>query len=141
MMRKVITICLLCMIAIMTSAQEKKPFHCELYNEEYKVYFVLNLYEKNVIVPGQEVFGELDGFLGSKQCTQVWAIASSKINSDNNAEIVLINNYGSEDLVATLTYNKDNTYTYKFKEGSTLKFPVNRKWQKIPKKLVFNKKE
>lgn len=141
MMRKVITICLLCMIAIMTSAQEKKPFHCELYNEEYKVYFVLNLYEKNVIVPGQEVFGELDGFLGSKQCTQVWAIASSKINSDNNAEIVLINNFGSEDLVATLTHNKDNTYTYEFKEGSTLKFPVNRKWQKIPKKLVFKKKE
>ena len=140
-MRKALLISLLYMISIMAFAQGRKPFHCDLYNEEYKVYFVLNFYEQNIIVPGQEILGELDGYLGSKQCNQIWAITSCKIKNDNIAEIVLINNYGSEDLVATLTCNKDNTYTYEYKEGSTLKFPVNRKWQKIPKKLVFKIKE
>ncbi len=136
-MRKAFTISLLCMITICAMAQEKRAFKCNLYNDEYKIYFVLNLYEKNVMVPGQEVFGELDGYLGSKQCSQVWAVSASKIKKENVAEITLINNYGSEDLIATLTYNKDNTYTYQHIEGSTLKFPVNRKWQKIPKKLIF----
>ena len=140
-MSKAFTISLLCMIAIMSYAQEQRIFQCNLYNNEHKVYFVLNLYEKNITIPGQEIFGEVDGYLGSKQCTQVWAVTSSTIQKNNVAEITLINNYGSEDLIATLTLNSDGTYTYQHKEGSTLKFPVNGKWHKIPKKILLLKKD
>jgi hypothetical protein len=57
------------------------------------------------------------------------------------AKISIINDYGSEDLTATLTYEKDGSYVLKQEQGSTIKIAVNKKWVKIPSKLVFRKKE
>ena len=91
-------------------------------------------------MPGQEVFGEMDGYVGSTQTTHVWAIVSSTVEG-NTATLDLVNNYGSEDFQATLTHEKDGSYTWKHQGGSTLKFPVDRKWQKIPTKVVFTRKE
>ena len=47
----------------------------------------------------------------------------------------LINDYGSEDLTATLTRKNDSIYILKQESGSTLKVPKNSKWQKLPKVL------
>ena len=49
----------------------------------------------------------------------------------------MINDYGSEDLTATLTVENDSLYVLKQVEGSTLKVPKDGKWQKLPSKLVF----
>ena len=107
-------------------------------NEELKIFMVLNLVEKNIEVPGQEVFGEMDGYIGSTETTHVWAIVSSQVEG-KTATLDVINNYGSEDLQATFTREKDGSYTWKHQEGSTLKFPVDRKWYKIPGKVTFKK--
>ena len=57
------------------------------------------------------------------------------------AYLVIINDYGSEDLEAKLTFNPhDGTYTLERTEGSTIKIVVNRQWVKIPKKLVFKRR-
>jgi hypothetical protein len=136
-MRKILFILLLSFYFV--SSQAQKPFEGYLYNDEYKIYLQINLYDKDILVPGQEVFGNLDGYLGSKQCNQVWAITSSKVTSDKTATISLINNYGSEDLTATLTCDNDSSFTYRQTDGSTLKFPVHSKWQNIPKNLKFKK--
>ena len=121
-------------------AQVDSTFVGKFENEEYKIFLQLNLEEKNIIVPGQEVFGEMDGYVGSTQTTHVWAIVSSTVEG-NTATLDLVNNYGSEDFQATLTHEKDGSYTWKHQGGSTLKFPVDRKWQKIPTKVVFTRKE
>lgn len=52
----------------------------------------------------------------------------------------MVNDYGSEDLQATLTKNNDGTYTLKQIEGSTIKIARNRKWVKMPKTLIFTRK-
>jgi len=117
----------------------QKPFVGRFYNEEYHIYLDINFNDKNVIVPNQEVFGELDGYIGSTLCTTVWPITSSEITG-TNARMEVINNYGSEDFEAILKMTDANTISYVHKGGSTLKFPVNRKWQKIPSKLIFKKK-
>jgi hypothetical protein len=78
--------------------------------------------------------------MGSKQCAHVWAITVAKILSPTEAEVTLINNYGSEDLTAKIIRLADGTYEYRFIDGSTLKFPVKNKWQKIPKTVKLKRK-
>ena len=104
-----------------------------------KIYITMNLYDKNVDVPGQAVLGKVDGFIASKQSTGKWIIVSSQIKSKNEAEIEVINDYGSEDFTAVIKRNSDGTYSYTKKGGSTLKFAVRGKWQKIPGSLEFVK--
>ena len=53
----------------------------------------------------------------------------------------LINDYGSEDLTATLTQKNDSIYILKQESGSTLKVPKNSKWQKIPKTLEMKRRK
>lgn len=116
-----------------------KTFIGEYRNDELKIFLRINLIDKNVQVPKQDILGEIDGYIGSTQCDHVWPIVDSEVNS-NTAQLQLINNFGSEDFTATLTDNGDGTVTLKHIQGSTFKFPVNRKWQKIPKTVVFHKK-
>lgn len=122
-------------------AQQSKfqPFEGVIVNSEYKIYIKMNFYNNNIVVPNQELFGDLPGFLGDSIDLRKWLFTSAKIKK-NIAKIAIINDYGSEDLIATLTLNKDSTYTLTQIEGSKLKIARNRKWQKLPKELVFVRK-
>lgn len=122
------------------STQKSKPFKAYLENDEYKIYLRLNLYDKNIKVAGQDIYGELDGFIGSKQSSNVWLITSSEVKGDRTAEIEVINDFGSEDFTATLRVNADGTYTLKKHGGSTLKFAVRGKWQKLPGTIELKRK-
>jgi hypothetical protein len=51
----------------------------------------------------------------------------------------MVNDYGSEDLEATLTRQNDSIYVLKQGKGSTLKVPNNSKWQKLPPILTFKR--
>lgn len=137
-MKKIITFAYFIMNSIIMIAQQ--PFEGRYYNDEYNIFIDINFYDKNVIVPNQEVFGDLDGYIGSTLCNTVWPITSSTIIK-NSAKISVINNYGSEDFKASLSLIDSNSLAYEHKGGSTLKFPVNKKWQKIPSKIVFKRKE
>lgn len=118
------------------AAQNDKVFHTYIYNDEFKVYMDINLYENNVIVPNQELFGETPGYFGAKRDERKWLITSAKIDGKNSATLEIVNDYGSEDLTATLTYNpEDGSYVLKQKSGSRIKIVVNRKWVKIPTEL------
>lgn len=115
-------------------------FKGKIFNEEYKVWIEMNFTEKNILVPQQEIFGEVPGYIGSEKDSRKWMIVESEIQ-DKTATLSIINDYGSEDLQATLIATTDSTYTLTQKEGSTIKFAVNRKWQKLPKQLIFKKKK
>jgi len=128
---------MLCATNIMAQSNESEPFKGTFANDEYQVYITINFYDNDIIVPKQEIFGELPGYFGSKRDGRKWLITDAEITGPNTAELSIINDYGSEDLTATLTKNDDGTYTLKQKEGSTIKIAVNRKWVKIPKKLVL----
>lgn len=133
---------LLAMGSILVGAAQNvnsnQVFHTYIYNDEYKVYMDVNLYEANISVPGQDVFGTVPGFFGALRDSRKWLVTDAKIVGKNKAELEIINDYGSEDLTATLTYNpKDNTYVLKQTGGSRLKIVVNRKWLKIPTEIVL----
>ena len=139
-MNKLIAISLLCLTAICVKAQSKnEPFRAYLYNNEYNVFLRINFYEQDITVPGQDLFGQLPGYLGKKNNSFAWLITSAKINGDK-AKLQLINDYGSEDLTATLTRKNDSIYVLKQESGSTLKVPNKSKWLKLPKTLEFKRK-
>lgn len=126
------------LMAMSITALAQQPFVGKYYNDEYKVYLQIDFVNKNVIVPDQEIFGELDGYIGCTECTTVWPITSSTVHG-KSAHIEVVNNYGSEDFEASVKIVNDSTLVYEHKGGSTLKFPVNKKWHKIPTKLTFMK--
>lgn len=120
-------------------SEGQQPFKGYISNEEYQVYINMNFYENNIIVPDQEIFGELPGYFGAKRDSRKWLFTSAEMNNKNQATIVITNDYGSEDLIATLTCDNDSTYTLKQKEGSTMKIAVKGKWVKIPKMIKFKR--
>ena len=117
-----------------------KPFKGRFENSEYSVYLVLNLYDNDVKVPGQDLYGELPGYLGKRNNSFCWLITGSKVKSNTKATVELINEYGSEDLEATLTLQGDSLLTLRQGEGSDIKVPNKGKWQKLPSTLVFKRK-
>lgn len=139
-MRKTIFTLLAVLMPLLAAAQSHRPFDVTISNEEYKIYIRMNLHDKNLTVPGQSVLGEVDGYIASTQSRSTWIIISSEITGENTARIDVVNDYGSEDFTAEVKLNKDGTYSYKKLDGSTLKFAVKGKWQKIPGSLTFIRK-
>ena len=121
--------------------KDSTAFRAYLINNKYEVYLRINFYDQNIKIPGQELYGELPGFLGKKNNSFCWVITAAKINNDKTATLSLINDYGSEDLTATLTVENDSIYILKQEKGSTLKVPKNSKWQKLPKTLEFKRQK
>ena len=116
-------------------------FSGKIYNEDYKVWIEMNFVNKNISIPQQEeIFGDVPGYIGHETDPRKWIIVEASFQKEI-AKLSIINDYGSEDLEATLSLNRDSTFTLTQKEGSNIKFAVNRKWQKLPKQIIFKKKQ
>jgi hypothetical protein len=141
-MKKLIATSVLILMLLPAIAQEsKEPFRAYLINKEYKVNLRIDLYRQNITVPGQDLYGELPGYLWKQSNSFCWLITSAEVDdSGKTATLQLINDYGSEDLTATLKAENDSVYVLKQIEGSTLKVPNNGKWQKLPKTLEFRRR-
>lgn len=100
----------------------------------------IDFYSNSITVPGHELYGELPGYLGKRHNSYSWAITDCKLKNDHQADIMLINDTGSEDLTATLTVKNDTTYVLRQMKGSTLKVPNKGKWQKLPTEVTFIKR-
>lgn len=110
------------------------PFRAHLYNEEYKVAMHINFYEQDITIPGQELFGQMAGYMIRDGYTYCWLVVDAVVK-DNQASLLMSNDYGSEDLKAELTAQGDSLYILRHVSGATLKVPNNGKWQKLPKTL------
>ena len=135
------TIALWLTISAFAEQKDSTTFRAYLYNNTYDVYLRINFYDEDIKVPGQELYGTLPGFLGKKNNSFCWVITSAKIKDRKTATLNLINDYGSEDLTATLTRENDSIYVLKQVEGSTLKVPKDGKWQKLPKTLELKRRK
>lgn len=138
-MKKILSLAAAILLAANCHAQtDTTTFSGRIENKEYEVYIVMDFYKNNIIIPGQSILGEVSGFFGDLHDGRKWIFTSAAVKK-NTACLDITNDYGSEDLTATLTYNTDSTYTLEQKTGSTLKIARNRKWVKMPKRLVFKR--
>ena len=141
-MKKILFITLMSIMAIAANAQAaQQPFKGYFANEEYHVYMRIDLYGDGFDIPDHELYGPLPGFLAKERNGFYWVITSAEVLSETKAEIELINDFGSEDLKATLTLEDDGaTLVLKQGKGSTIKVPKDGKWMKLPGKLEFKRK-
>lgn len=107
---------------------------------ELNVYMVMDFAGGKLTAPGHELVGEVAGYMAKHGNGFFWLATSAKVKGDK-AELTLINDYGSEDLRATLTQKDDSTYIFRQIDGSTIKLPNKGKWQKMPKEMVFKRKK
>lgn len=138
---KIIFSTLLLLLSTAIWAQEKgDSFRAYLINNTYNVYLRINFYDQDIKVPGQELYGLLPGYLGKLHNSFCWVIPSCDVKNENQAELQLINDFGSEDLKATLTRVNDSIYILKQGAGNTIKVPNKGKWQRLPQTLEFKRK-
>lgn len=146
-MKKYYLLLIFSMISWVTYAQKQavsadSTLFCGYYvNKEFNIYLDIDFFHNNIEVPGQELFGKLPGYLGDKQDSRKWLFVAAEIKSNKKAMLSVINDYGSEDLKASLTLKNDTTVLLKQEEGSDLKIARNRKWQKLPTQLEFIKSQ
>lgn len=140
-MKKIFATFILALMQSPVVAQESKgPFRAYLINKEYSVYLRIDFYHEDITVPGQDLYGKLPGYLSKQHNSFCWLITSAEIDDNGRtATLQMINDYGSEDLTATLKAESDSVFVLKQVEGSTLKVPNNGKWQKLPKTLEFRR--
>lgn len=117
------------------------PFSGLFQNDEYEVYLRLNVYGEGIEVPNHELFGPLPGYLGKRRNNFFWLVTAAKDDGRGKAELSLINDYGSEDLTATLTMRNDSVFELRQEDGSQLKVANNGKWLKLPKKIELKKRK
>lgn len=123
-----------------SSEKDSTIFKGYLYNEKYDVYIVMDFYHNDITVPMQEIYGKMAGYFGDKEDGRKWLFTEAKIKNQKTAVIQIINDYGSEDLMATLTTEDGKNFKLKQDKGSTLKIARNRKWVKMPSQLDFVKR-
>ena len=141
-MKKYFFTLILASIAALTKAQDSNSntFKGYFYNDEYNVFLNIDFYSMEVEVPNHSLYGNLPGYLGKKLNNFYWVITSAKIKDKRKAELSLINDYGSEDLKASLRKENDSIYIFKQENGSPLKVPNNGKWLKLPKEFKLKKR-
>ena len=125
---------------VTATEKDTTTFKGYLYNQQYDVYIRMDFYHNNISVPFQEIYGEMPGYFGDKQDGRKWLFTNATIKDRHTAVIQIVNDYGSEDLIATLTTDDGKNFKLKQVKGSTLKIARNRKWLKMPKELDFVKR-
>lgn len=119
-----------------------RAFDVQLENAEYNVFLRVNLYEESLQVPGQPVLGATHGYLMRHGDGRAWIVLEGEIAADGrSATLTIVNDYGSDDLDATLTIEPDGTYTLRQEQGSTIKVAGRGKWIKLPKTLTMTRRK
>ncbi|MBO7067254.1 MAG: hypothetical protein J6W52_01030 [Bacteroidaceae bacterium] len=114
--------------------QAQGPWKLKLHCPEEDIRLHIDLYEETIKVPGMEMFGPMNGYLGGN-IYGVWTVTSFTIQDDKIAKLRLSNDLGSETQKATLTQQSDSIYILHFDGTNVVKRAVGRKLVKIPGEL------
>lgn len=117
-----------------------EPWKWRMENKEEGAVLRIDLYEETVNVPGMDIFGPMNGYLGGKGIYGVWMVTSFKVKNDQMAELRLSNDQGSETQAVKLTWQTDSTCLMELQGGVVVKRVVNNKLVKIPQRIMLNRK-
>lgn len=137
-MKRILITLFICIAYATGGFAQEKPFIGKMYDKEQDVTLEINLYEETVKIPGQDVLGDVYGYLKKNTDSRAWIVTGVKFSKDGKSvELEMINDYGSEDLCASLTLTGEGDYVLKQLSGSTIKVAFRGKWVKLPKEMTF----
>ena len=125
---------LLASLCFVSSMHAEGPWKFKLLCPEEDIHLQIDLYEETIKVPGMEMFGPQNGYLGGN-VYGVWTVTSFKIQDDKVATLKISNDLGSETQKLILTQQSDSIYTLRFEGTNVVKRAVGRKLVKIPTEL------
>ena len=118
-------------LSLSSTVMAQGPWKLKLLCPEENVRLHIDLYEESVKVPGLEMFGPMNGYLGGN-IYGVWTVTSFKIQDDKTATLRLSNDLGSETQKATLTQQSDSLYLLHLDGVNVVKRVVGKKLVKVP---------
>ena len=118
-------------LSLSSTVMAQGPWKLKLLCPEENVRLHIDLYEESVKVPGMEMFGPMNGYLGGN-IYGVWTVTSLKIQDDKTATLRLSNDLGSETQKATLTQQSDSLYLLHLDGVNVVKRVVGKKLVKVP---------
>ncbi len=118
-------------LSLSSTVMAQGPWKLKLLCPEEDVRLHINLYEESIKVPGMEMFGPMNGYLGGN-IYGVWTVTSFKIQDDKTATLRLSNDLGSETQKATLTQQSDSLYLLHLDGANVVKRVVGKKLVKVP---------
>ena len=139
MKRKLTSLFVVCMMGLTLLAQtneEKGIWKIDLTSKEEGVRMKIDLYEESIEVPGMDLFGPMNGYLGGK-IYGVWMITSFNLLDDNTASLRFSNDLGSDTQECILKHLEDGSYVLELKGSVCVKKVVDRKLVKIKNKQTF----
>ena len=125
-------------VSLASSALAQGTWKLSLHCPEENVHLYLDLYEESINVPGMDMFGPMNGYLGGN-IYGVWSVTSFKIQDDKVATLRLSNDLGSETQKATLTQQSDSLYILRFDGLNVVKRAIGKKLVKIPSEFKMRK--
>ena len=128
------------LLTVAISALAQGPWKMILTCPEEKIDLVMNLYKEEIEVPGMEMFGPMNGYLGGN-IYGVWSITSFKIDSDKNVSLRVSNDLGSETQAIQITQQNDSVWRMEFTGHNVIKRVNGKKLVKIPSVFLMKKKE
>ena len=135
---KHIAVLVLCACSMAALAQG--PWKMKLTCPEEKIDLFMDLYEESIKVPGMEMFGPMNGYLGGN-IYGVWTITSFQIDSDKSASMRVSNDLGSETQKIQVTQLNDSTWKMEFIGRNVVKRVNGKKLVKIPSTYLMKKQE
>lgn len=124
-------------LALCNYAHASNPWKLSLTDPKERVTLTIDLHEESIEIPGMEMFGPMNGYLGGN-IYGVWAVTSFKMKK-NKVILRLSNDLGSENQEAELTQTSDSTYTLKLLGSTVVKRAEGRKLHKITPTLKMIK--
>lgn len=122
------------------TAKASGPWRLNLENKAEEVVLRIDLHEESVNVPGMEMFGPMNGYLGGRGIYGVWMVTSFEVKDDQTATLRLSNDLGSETQAIRLTQQSDSLYLMELQGSVVVKRAVNRKLVKIAPKMELRMK-
>lgn len=119
------------------SAQQSSVYEGKFENKEFGINLVLNLYEEVIEVPGLELetcYGYFDGRINGK-----WLILKVKQMSEKYAVARVVSERGADAIDMKFIYSEGNIILEP-EDANVMKGVKDRKYVKLPKKLLFTVK-
>lgn len=132
MITRRILLTLTLLAALLPARAGSGPFRGVLGCEPLGLSLVIDLYGQRLTVPGDEALGEVAGYLADSRDSRKWIVVEAETRGEREALLTIVNDYGSEDLTATLTYLGEGRYRLRQERGSSIKVVRDRKFVKIP---------
>lgn len=126
--------------AIFVSLKGQTPWRLSLSNSEERIDLVIDLHNESIEVPGLELFGPLNGYLGG-DIYGVWYVTSFDISAKGRATIKVANDLGSEVQKIALEQLTDSTWSMKLLSPNVVKRVKGRRLVKIGSQFVMKRKQ